>query len=389
MEGSVGNSTKSTKGSEAARIRRVVVKIGTSTLTDDQGKLDLAYIEGLAAEMQELRAQGCELILVSSGAIAAGLEALGMSTERPEHLPILQAAAAVGQLELSQVYLRAFAKQGVRLAQVLLTRFEIENRTTYLHARDTLEKLLELGTVPLVNENDTVAVEEIRFGDNDTLAAQVAILIKADLAVILSDIEGLYTADPRIDEDAELLESVASFTKEIVDSAGEAGSSRGSGGMVTKLEAARMLMAANIPLVICEGRHPGAVADAVRGGRVGTRFARPTNGRQASARKLWLALSGSAKGIVFIDDGAALALRGAGGSLLSVGVRRVEGLFEAGQPVDIRTLDGFLIGRGISGYSTEELELAAEHNSSELSGDGRLAHLARTPVIHRDQMVIF
>ncbi|MDR1014675.1 MAG: glutamate 5-kinase [Coriobacteriales bacterium] len=389
-KGAAARSGMRDKGAaEDAEPRRIVVKVGSSTLTDADGKLDTAYIEGLAGQVQELRAQGREVVIVTSAAIAAGLEALGMPAQRPEHIPVLQAAAAVGQLELSQAYARAFGTKGTKVAQILLTRFEIENRTTYLHARDTVEKLLELGIVPLINENDTVAVEEIRFGDNDTLAAQVAILVKADLAVILSDIEGLYTADPRLDEDAELLQTVGSFTKEILDSAGEAGSSRGSGGMVTKLEAARMLMAAAIPLVVCEGHAPGVLADVVRGKRVGTRFSQSDGRRQASARRLWLALSGSVKGIVLIDEGAACALRRRGGSLLPVGVQRVEGTFSAGQAVEIRTLDGFLVGRGISDYSSEEAELAAARNSSELADDAHLAHLANTAVIHRDQMVVF
>jgi glutamate 5-kinase len=312
-----------------------------------------------------------------------------MPPTRPDSIPILQAAAAVGQLELAQIYARAFDAKGIRVGQILLTRFEIENRSTYLHARDTIEKLLELGIVPLINENDTVAVDEIRFGDNDTLAAQVAILVKASLVILLSDIEGLYTADPRIDEDAKLLESVGSFTEEIVNSAGAAGSARGSGGMVTKIEAARMLMAAAIPLVICEGHAPNVVVEAACGGRVGTRFTQEDGRHHAGARKLWLALSGSVRGGVYVDDGAVKALREQGSSLLSVGVRRVEGEFAAGAAVNIRTLGGFLIGRGLTSYSSVELTATAGRKSSEFAADAALAHLANTAAIHRDQLVVF
>jgi glutamate 5-kinase len=369
--------------------KRIVVKIGSSTLTDVDGKLDAVYIEGLAAQVRALRTRGCEVVIVTSAAIAAGLEVLGMPSARPEGIPVLQAAAAVGQLELAKIYAWAFETQGIRVGQILLTRFEIENRATYLHARDTIEKLLELGVMPLINENDTVAVDEIRFGDNDTLAAQVAILVKADLVILLSDIEGLYTADPRLVEDAKLLETIGSFTEEIVNAAGEAGSMRGSGGMVTKLEAARMLMAAAIPLVICEGHVPNAVVDAACGRSIGTRFSQEDGRRQAGARKLWLALSGSVKGGVYVDDGAVRALREKWSSLLPVGVRRVEGEFTVGQAVDIRTLSGFLIGRGIVNYSSDELAVAAGRKSSELAVDASLAHLANTEVMHRDQLVVF
>jgi glutamate 5-kinase len=374
---------------EESLAKRIVIKIGSSTLTDTQGKIDTAYIEGLAAQVAALRAQGSETVIVTSGAITAGLEALGMPGKRPDSIPLLQAAAAVGQLELSKAYTRAFEQRELRIGQILLTRVEIENRNTYLHARDTIEKLLELGVVPLINENDTVAVDEIRFGDNDTLAAQVAILVKANIVILLSDIEGLYTADPRQDEDAQLLETIAAFTEEVVNAAGAAGTARGSGGMVTKLEAARMLMAANIPMVICEGHVADGVLDAAYGRPVGTRFSKADGHRQAKARKLWLALSGSAKGGVYVDEGAACALRERGSSLLPVGVQRVEGSFVRGQAVDIRTKDGFLIGRGITRYSSDELLLAAGRKSTDIAANSLLKHLANTEVLHRDQLVVF
>ncbi|MDR3052741.1 MAG: glutamate 5-kinase [Coriobacteriales bacterium] len=368
---------------------RIVIKIGSSTLTNEDGTIAKSYIADLAAQVRELHAMGSEVLIVTSAAITAGLQALGLPPQRPDRIPTLQAAAAVGQIELARAYARSFEAQGLIVGQILLTRFDTVNRESYLHARDTVERLLELGVVPLINENDTVAVDEIRFGDNDTLAAQVAILVKAELVVLLSDIEGLYTADPRLDEDAQLLESIAGFTEELVNAAGDAGTARGSGGMVTKLEAARMLMAAGIPMVICEGHRPHAVLDAACGKQVGTRFSSEKHSKQAGAKKLWIALSGTVKGSVFIDEGAVLALRERGSSLLPVGVVRVEGDFAAGQAVDIRTTSGFLVGRGLSNYSRDELALAVGHTSEQLAGNKLLIHLANKEVIHRDRLVVF
>jgi glutamate 5-kinase len=351
--------------------------------------VDSAYIEDLARQVAALRAQGTEVLVVSSAAIVAGLEELGLGPERPDDIPTLQAAAAVGQIELAKDYWRAFDAQGLRIGQVLLTRFSTENRESYLHARDTLERLLGLGTVPLINENDTIATDEIRFGDNDTLAAQVAILVQADLVILLSDIEGLYDADPRVSENARLLEQVGSLTREVISAAGAAGTARGSGGMITKLEAARMLMAAGIPMVICEGHTPNVVVDAAAGKPLGTRFTNNKGPHHAGARKLWETLSGTVRGSVYVDDGAARALIHRGSSLLPVGVSRVEGHFEQGSAVDVRDGNGMIIGRGICDYSSDELELAAGHTSEALANNRLLAHLAATEVIHRDRLVIF
>jgi glutamate 5-kinase len=312
-----------------------------------------------------------------------------MPPSRPSDIPTLQAAAAVGQIELTQSYARAFASHDLKLAQILITKNDMTNRESYLHARDTLERLLELGIIPLINENDTIAIDEIRFGDNDTLAAHIAILVKADLVVLLSDIDGLYTADPRRSEDAELLERVEEFTREIVDAAGSAGSEKGSGGMFTKLEAARMLMAAAIPMVICEGHAQHAILNAAQGTLKGTRFEREDNGRHATARKLWLALTGTVCGTVIVDKGAVKALRERGSSLLPVGVVSLEGSFERGSVVDIRSEDGLLIGRGISNYSAAALAEAAGQRSSTLISSNTLASNGKTEVVHRDAMVIF
>lgn len=373
----------------ATHVKRLVIKIGSSTLTSETGALDEVYMRSMARQVAHLRQQGTEVIIVSSAAIVAGLHSLGMPSARPSDIPTLQAAAAVGQIVLAQSYAQAFAAEDLQLAQILLTRSDIENRESYLHARATIERLLELGIVPLINENDTIAIDEIRFGDNDTLAAQVAILIKADLVVLLSDIDGLYTADPRKSEDAELVQRVGEFTREIVDAAGSAGSERGSGGMLTKLQAAWMLMTASIPMVICEGRVENAILNATEGKQVGTRFEREQLGKHVKARKLWLALSGNVKGSVTVDKGAAAAMRERGSSLLPVGVIAYDGEFEQGSVINIRDKDGLIIGRGLSNYSTSELAAAAGQRSPArggvTNGDGK----ARTELVHRDAMVIF
>ncbi|GHT79639.1 glutamate 5-kinase [Actinomycetota bacterium] len=256
----------------SSNVNRLVIKIGSSTLTDATGLLDVYYLQTLAYQVANLHKRGIEVVIVTSAAIVAGLEALDMPTTRPDDIPTLQAVAAVGQLKLVEQYSNAFNKHNIKLAQVLLTRNDTDNQESYLHIRDTLQRLLELGIVPLINENDTVAIDEIRFGDNDTLAARVAILIDADLVILLSDIDGLYTADPHLDQDAKLLEHIEEFTPEIINAAGDAGSKKGSGGMITKLEAAKMLMENNIPMVICEGHTANAIIKAANGDNIGSRF---------------------------------------------------------------------------------------------------------------------
>ncbi|MGI6032270.1 MAG: glutamate 5-kinase [Coriobacteriales bacterium] len=358
-------------------MKRVVIKIGSSTLVKDDGRVDAAFIGALAAECASLISEdGVQPIIVTSGSIALGLQMLGMGTdERPNDMPTLQAAAATGQVGLIRQYSDTFACFGIPVAQVLITRATTGQRESYLHTRDTIERLLELGVVPVINENDTVAVDEIRFGDNDSLAAMVATTVKADLVVLLSDIDGLYTADPRKDQDAELLETVSEMSADIEASAGGVGSRDGSGGMLTKVSAARVLMAAGIPMVICEGHRPHAVTDAVHGKQVGTRFF-DENKLGMHARKSWIALGGKVKGRVTCDDGACLALRERGSSLLPVGIVAAEGEFEDGDPVDLVDTEGRLVGRGLAGYSRALLdERIGVHGAEEF--------------INRDELVIF
>ncbi len=357
-------------------MKRVVIKIGSSTLVKEDGQIDAAFIGGLAADCAQLMTEDeVQPIIVSSGAIALGLSMLGLGGERPNDMPTLQAAAAIGQVRFIRQYSDTFALFDRKVGQVLLTRATTGERESYLHARDTIERLLALGIVPVINENDTVAVEEIRFGDNDTLAAMVATAVNADLVILLSDIEGLYTADPRKNEDAELLETVSKMSAEIEASAGGVGSRNGTGGMLTKISAARVLMAAGIPMVICDGHRAHAVRDAVHGEHVGTTFF-DENTLGMHARKSWIALGGKVKGRVTCDDGACAALRERGSSLLPVGISGFEGSFETGEPVDLVDSEGRLVGRGLAGYSSRVLE-------------GNLGKRGRDEFINRDQLVVF
>lgn len=369
--------------------RRVVVKVGTSSLVGASGRIDHVKLDDLVRQIALVRRRGAEVVLVSSGAITAGLEVLGMAAERPGDMPTMQAAAAIGQIQLIRHYDFAADMFGMPVGQVLLTRRDTSDRHAYLHARDTILRLLELGVLPVVNENDTVSVDEIRFGDNDTLAATVATLIGADLVVLLSDIKGLYTADPRVDEDAELLTRVGEFTDELVQSAGGVGSATGSGGMLTKIKAARVLMRAGIPMVICAGSRPDALVDIFDGKPVGTMFSDDRNQSFVNAKKLWIALGDKSRGVLVVDDGASAALRERGSSLLPVGVKEVRGSFEAGDVVNIRDVAGHLIGRGLVRYSSAELAQTMGRRSSEIAEIPRVAGLAGVDVVHRDEMIVF
>lgn len=370
-------------------MKRLVVKIGSSTLTTGEGRIDHAYLESFADQIERVRALGWQVVIVSSGAIACGLERLGMSGKRPDDMPTLQAAASVGQGLFASAWGDAFAKHGMNTSIVLLTRRDTADRTAYLHARDTLNRLLDLGVVPIVNENDTVSVEQIRFGDNDTLGALVACLIGADLSVILSDVDGLYDANPTKVSDAQLIKRVESIDQNVLSVAGDAGTAMGSGGMVTKIKAARILGVAGIPLVICAGRRENAVVDAVEGREVGTLFPSSRQPHEITPRKLWIALGDSARGAIIVDDGAKQALKKRGSSLLVVGVASVEGKFEEGDIVDIKDTSGYLFARGRVSASRDEAELAMGRTREQLLSNRLLAEMADKPLVHRDELVIF
>lgn len=371
-----------------AAAKTMVVKIGSSTVTEPGTGVNRPFIARLAHEAVELRSLGWNLVVVSSGAIACGAPVLGFST-RPADMPSLQACASVGQCVLSAAYDEEFRACGLATSLVLLTRHDTARRQSYLHARDALTRLVELGVVPVVNENDTVSVDEIRFGDNDTLAALVACLVSADLCVTLSDIEGLYTANPSIDPNARFVPRVEKIDAAIIASAGDSSSAVGTGGMITKIRSSRILMTAGIPSVICSGADEGALARLARGEQVGTLFVPPHARTDIAPRKLWIALGDAAHGSVSVDDGAARALVECGSSLLPVGITAVEGQFEAGDVLDVRDAGGFVLARGIAEAGSDELQLAAGRQQREIAGNHLLQALAGRPAIHRDNLIVF
>lgn len=376
------------KPKDQARRRRLVVKIGSATLTTSESSIDYGFLDELAAQLDTVRREGWDVVVVTSAAIACGLEALGIA-RRPTDMPSLQAAASVGQSALSTAYAAAFGKRDMLTSVVLLTRRDTADRTAYLHARDTLCRLLELDVVPIVNENDTVSVEQIRFGDNDTLAALVACLIDADLMVILSDIDGLYTANPQIDSSATLIPCVDRVGRDTLAAAGGAVSGVGSGGMITKIKAARVLMAAGIPMVICQGRRAGCVADAARGLPVGTLFTAPERPHEITPKKLWIALGDAVHGTLVVDEGARAALVERGKSLLSVGIREVRGSFDYDDIVDVADETGHVFARGRATAGSDLVALACGKSRDEMAANAILSVLADKPVVHRDELVLF
>lgn len=364
----------------------VVVKIGSSTLTGPHGAVDESFISDLCEQVCELHAEGHPVVIVTSGAAAVGRERLGFSS-RPSDIPSLQACAAAGQAALTEVYAKELAKRGIACGQVLLTRRDVVDRESYLNARNTLDRLLGLGAVPVVNENDTVSVAEFAFGDNDMLGAIVSALVGASLYVILSDVEGLYTADPSTHTDAELIREVTMVDRRVASMAGGAGSSVGTGGMASKVRAARAMLAAGIPLVICHGRRPRVLVDAVHGGEVGTRFANETAMYHGGGRKLWIGLAEVPRGTVVVDSGAAHAILADGASLLPVGVRSTTGTYGEGDVVSIVDERGIELARGITRYSSEDM---VRVHGLKLDVIGRfLPQKADQPAIHRDEMLVF
>jgi glutamate 5-kinase len=360
--------------------RRVVVKVGSSSLTTAAGGIDPVRVRALVDELAALRGRGAEVVLVSSGAIAAGLAPLGLR-KRPRALAPQQAAASVGQGLLVHRYTEELARHGVIVGQVLLTVDDVTRRSHYRNAYQTFAKLLELGVLPIVNENDTVATTEIRFGDNDRLAALVAHLVHADLLVLLSDVDGLYDADPSqpgstlLDE----VESVESLTGVRIGSAGSAGV--GTGGMQTKLDAARIATGAGIPVVLTSADQAGAV---LRGEPVGTLF--HATGRRRPTRLLWLAHATEPKGALVLDAGAVRAVVERRASLLAAGVTGVEGDFHAGDPVDLTSPDGTAVARGLVNFDAGELPALLGRSSGDLARE--LGAEYEREVVHRDDLVL-
>ena len=359
----------------------VVVKIGTSSLTDDHGEISQATVDKLCAEVAALRGRGCRVVLVTSGAIAAGLPALGLSGARPADLGTLQAISAVGQSRLMRTYDDALARHGLVGGQVLLAPLDFVHRSQYLHARGTLTRLLDLGVVPVVNENDAVADDEIRFGDNDRLAALVAHLVNADVLVLLTDMAGMFTADPRIDATASLIEEIVEVDHELERAAGSGGTVRGSGGMASKLAAAKMASWSGVRAVIAAADRPHVLQAAVDGvPGVGTVVRH--HDRRLPARKLWIAFAVASAGTVVVDDGARRALVEDNRSLLPAGVLEVRGSFDPEDAVELVGPDGRVFAKGLIRYGAAALKDVAGRRTGDLP-EG-MPH----EVVHRDDLVM-
>ena len=358
---------------------RIVVKVGSSSLTDDRGRIRRDVIHSVVNQLAAARGSGHEVLLVTSGAVASGVAGLGMS-ERPSDVLSLQALSAVGQPQLMAAYNEELSSHQLVAAQVLLVPHDFVDRQQYLHARDTLQRLLELGCVPIVNENDAIANNEIRYGDNDHLAALLAHMVSADMLILLTDTEGLYTADPRRDPNATIVPVVASDDPLLSVSTTGAGTDRGSGGMSSKLAAAKIASWSGVTAVIAAAATPNAVMSAVNAEPIGTRFL--PHDRQLSARKLWIAFASEVEGWITVDDGAVDALTRRGTSLLPAGVNAVSGSFEAGATVEIVDVAGQLIARGMTLMSSTEVDATRGKRTQEFDSGGI------SEVVHRDDLVV-
>jgi glutamate 5-kinase len=359
----------------------LVAKLGSSIVADDDGELRSAVLDSVCEQVAELARGGENVAMVTSGAIARGIRVMELR-DRPRALDELQAASAVGQGSLFRAYEERLARHGVHAAQVLLTAFDVSARTQYLNARGTLRRLLEWRVVPVVNENDTTATDEITFGDNDFLSAQVAILLEARLLVLLSDVSGLYTADPRTSPGAELIEEVSDPAELERYEIGDRTSPFGLGGMRSKVAAAEMASASGIPVVVCDGTEPGTLTRAASGEPAGTRFA--ARAERAPSFKLWLRYAKPARGRVVVDEGAARVLRERGTSLLPVGITGVEGEFAAGDSVEV-VIDGEVVGKGIVNYSASEL---VRIKGMKTDAVRELMPHASEEAVHRDYFVL-
>lgn len=366
---------------------RIVVKIGTSSLTDDSGLIKKDMIASLCNQICEARSHGHEVVLVTSGAVAAGVSALGLPS-RPSDVQTLQALAAVGQSRLMEVYNAEFARNSTFAAQVLLVPHDFVDRQQYLHARNTLERLLDLGCVPIVNENDAIANDEIRFGDNDHIAALLSHLLKAELLILLTDIDGLYTDDPRLNLQAALVSDVFADDPLLSVNAGGTGTTRGSGGMSSKLSAARIASWSGVKTIIARGDVDDIIGRIVHqvqnsqgdSDRVGTTF--HGSHRRLSSRQLWVAFASEVRGRIVVDDGARSALLHGSGSLLPAGVTGVEGDFDSGDTVEIADVTGTVIARGSVQMDDVRVREAAGRRTHELGDE--LASV----VVHRDSLVL-
>jgi glutamate 5-kinase len=366
-----------------ASARRIVVKVGSSLVTNEGRGIDAQAIGNWSRQLAELARGGREVVMVSSGAIAEGMKRLGWST-RPKELHELQAAAAVGQMGLAQMYETQLRSHGMGSAQVLLTHADLADRERYLNARSTLLTLLQLQVIPVINENDTVVTDEIKFGDNDTLGALVANLVDADALVILTDQRGLYSADPRKDPSARFVDQATAGDPELERMAGGAGSQIGRGGMITKILAAKRAAGSGASTVIAWGREPDVLLRLAAGEAIGTLLVASTP--KLAARKQWMADHLQLRGAVVVDDGAVRKLRDEGKSLLPIGVVEVAGEFVRGDVIAVRTPTGVEIARGLANYSAAEARLIARKPSSQI--EGLLGYANEPELIHRDNLVL-
>jgi glutamate 5-kinase len=362
---------------------RLIIKIGSTLITNHGEGVDHALIAEWVRQIATLREAKHEVILVSSGAIAEGMKRLGWKS-RPSEVNQLQAAAAVGQMGLVQVYESAFRQHGLGTAQILLTHDDLADRTRYLNARSTLATLLSLGIVPVINENDTVVTDEIKFGDNDTLAALVANLVEADLLVILTDQQGLFSADPRLNPDATLIANAKAGDPQLEKMAGGVGSSLGRGGMLTKILAAKKAALSGATTVIAYGRVENVLPQIAAGVAIGTKLTTEANAMQA--RKMWLAGQLKTMGKLVVDAGAARALVAGGKSLLPIGVMHVEGIFQRGDVVSAVTEEGVEIARGLCNYSANEAAKITRKATIDIAPI--LGYVAEPELIHRDNLVL-
>ena len=359
--------------------KRVVIKIGSTVLASKEG-INQSRIDSLAEEISNIDK---EVVIVSSGAIAAGMGRLSL-VERPKEIKMKQAVAAVGQSRLMWAYEKSFETYGKKVAQVLLTREDLSERRRYLYARNTIETLIGLGVIPVINENDTVAVDEIKFGDNDTLAVIVTNLLQAGLLLILSDVDGLYTSDPRSNSDARLIDLVTDITSQIEAIAGKSSTIEGTGGMFSKVQAAKKASAMGVSSAIINGTKPGSIRGFFEYKNIGTLFS--TGKNRLSLRKHWIAYTARSKGILTIDEGAKRAILTKGKSLLPSGITEIEGRFGVGDAVSCQDESGKKIAKGIINYSAEDLKKIKGVRSSEI--ETILGYKYDDEVIHRDNMVI-
>lgn len=362
-------------------LKRIVVKVGTSILVDARGGFERSYITSIVEELSRLRKSGLEFALVTSGAIGAGIERLGLKS-RPKKISLKQAAAACGQSRLMHIYEELFLQYSQEVAQILLTHRDLSERKSYLNAKETLSILLYHGIIPIINENDTVATEELKFGDNDTLSALVANLLEADLLIILSDIDGLYQTNSKMVK--KLIEVVEVIDDKILELATREVGGLSTGGMIAKVQAAKMSTMAGIYVVIANGKRPGVISKIVRGEKVGTLFLPQID--KKSGRKCWIVFNLKPAGKLVIDDGAIEAIVKKGKSLLPSGIRMIEGDFERGEAVTVVDLQGRELARGLVDYSRLELDKIKGKRSSEI--EGILGYKYDDEAIHRNNLVL-